>query len=179
MTHTFDFNDDLTLDTGEFMAFDDIENDIDDDDMNFLHDDDFMQFEEGDLFFKKLWRGVKKVARAAAPIAKQLAPTIGKIVGGAVGSFAGAPTIGATVGTHLGNFVQNLEDEGDGSFAGLEADTDTHDEMEAEDFIKPSEDDEGLANNCRVIGASTAIGHDRCRKCCSVDHSETKKWINN
>ena len=28
MTHTFDFNDDLTLDTGEFMAFDDIENDI-------------------------------------------------------------------------------------------------------------------------------------------------------
>ena len=24
MTHTFDFNDDLALDTGEFMAFDDI-----------------------------------------------------------------------------------------------------------------------------------------------------------
>ena len=36
-----------------------------------------------------------------------------------------------------------------------------------------------LANKCRVIGASTAIGHNRCRKCCSVDHSETKKWINN
>ena len=55
MTHTFDFNDDLTLDTGEFMAFDDIENDIDDDDMNFLHDDDFMQFEEGDAMFYPLF----------------------------------------------------------------------------------------------------------------------------
>jgi hypothetical protein len=55
MTHTFDFNDDLTLDTGEFMAFDDIENDIDDDDMNFLHDDDFMHFEEGDAMFYPLF----------------------------------------------------------------------------------------------------------------------------
>ena len=54
MTHTFDFNDDLTRDTGEFMAFDDIENDIDDDDMNFLHDDDFMHFEEGDAMFYPL-----------------------------------------------------------------------------------------------------------------------------
>lgn len=56
MTHMFDFNDDLTLDTGEFMAFDDIENDIDDDDMNFLHDDDFMHFEEGDAMFYPLFK---------------------------------------------------------------------------------------------------------------------------
>lgn len=175
MTHTFDFNDDLALDTGEFMAFDDIENDIDDDDMNFLHDDDFMQFEEGDLFFKKLWRGVKKVARAAAPIAKQLAPTIGKIVGGAVGSFAGAPTIGATVGTHLGNFVQNLEDEGDGSFAGLEADTDTHDEMEAEDFIKPSEDDEGLAEYMASAAATAKTAVDSAAMAGGIATAATAK----
>ena len=175
MTHTFDFNDDLALDTGEFMAFDDIENDIDDDDLNFLHDDDFMQFEEGDLFFKKLWRGVKKVARAAAPIAKQLAPTIGKIVGGAVGSFAGAPTIGATVGTHLGNFVQNLEDEGDGSFAGLEADTDTHDEMEAEDFIKPSEDDEGLAEYMASAAATAKTAVDSAAMAGGIATAATAK----
>ncbi|MEM8915868.1 MAG: hypothetical protein AAGC83_08525, partial [Pseudomonadota bacterium] len=44
---------------------------------------DALAAESDDEFFKKLWRGIKKVAKKVAPIAKKVAPFTGRIIGGA------------------------------------------------------------------------------------------------
>ena len=63
---------------------------------------------EADPFFGKIWNGVKKVAKAAAPIAKRFAPQIGTVIGGALGGPAGA-----AIGGKLGGVVKSLEGEGE------------------------------------------------------------------
>ncbi|MDP5104203.1 MAG: hypothetical protein NWP98_09790 [Erythrobacter sp.] len=63
---------------------------------------------EGDPFFGKIWSGIKKVAKAAAPLAKRFAPQIGTLIGGALGGPAGA-----AIGSKLGGVVKSLEGEGE------------------------------------------------------------------
>lgn len=72
--------------------------------------DGFDQYGDGeDPFLGSLWRGVKKVAKVVAPLAKKFAPQIGTVIGGALGGPAGA-----AIGGKLGSVVKSLEGEDEG-----------------------------------------------------------------
>lgn len=182
MTHTFnlDYGDDFELsDDAAFFDADPMPSFEDEhDDLTFMDMDDmfFEDMEEGDLFFKKLWRGAKKVAKAVAPVAKQLAPQIGKVVGGALGTAIGMPGLGASAGAQLGGFIQNLEADDMGyAFESFEQDDDTADEMDAEDFIDADDPDIALAEFMASAASKTQSAIDSAAMAGAIATAATAK----
>ncbi|MCL4671860.1 MAG: hypothetical protein KJZ64_02770 [Sphingomonadaceae bacterium] len=115
----------------EFESFGEFEN------------DGYFEFEsdlgelEGDPFFGKIWNGVKKVAKAVAPLAKKFAPQIGTVIGGALGGPAGA-----AIGGKLGGVVKALEGEGE---------SESESEMEAQ--YEGDGMDEAIAESMATAGS--------------------------
>ena len=59
-------------------------------------------------FFKRAWRGIKKVARPLGGILKGIAKKALPFVGGALGSFIPIPGVGTALGTAIGGAASNL-----------------------------------------------------------------------
>lgn len=81
---------------------------------------------EGEYFFKKALRGIKKIAQVAAPLAKRLAPIAAKTLVGAI------PGVGATAGPLAGKLVSTLLREGEMEAVQMEAEFFGTNEAEAE-----------------------------------------------
>lgn len=59
-------------------------------------------------FFKRAWKGIKKVARPLGGILKGIAKKALPFVGGALGSFIPIPGVGTALGTAIGGAASNL-----------------------------------------------------------------------
>ncbi|MBD2057530.1 hypothetical protein H6F88_16125 [Oculatella sp. FACHB-28] len=82
--------------------------------------------DEGEYFFKKLGRGLKSLAKVAAPIAKRLAPIAARTLVGMI------PGVGAVAGPLAGKLTSALLKEGEMEAAQLEAQLFGTNEFEAE-----------------------------------------------
>jgi hypothetical protein len=82
--------------------------------------------DEGEYFFKKLGRGLKSLAKIAAPIAKKLAPIAARTLVGMI------PGVGAVAGPLAGKLTQSLLREGEMEATQLEAQLFGSNEYEAE-----------------------------------------------
>jgi hypothetical protein len=71
--------------------------------------------DEGEYFFKNVWRGVQQVAQVAAPLAKQLAPEVARTLIGAI------PGAGAVGGLLAGSLIRQLLQEGEMEAVSMEA----------------------------------------------------------
>lgn len=83
--------------------------------------------DEGEYFFKSALRGIKKVAKAAIPLAKRFAPSVAKALLGAA-----IPGAGAVAGPLAGKLVGALLQEGEMEAAQMEAQFFGTNEAEAE-----------------------------------------------
>lgn len=81
---------------------------------------------ENEYFFKTLLGGIQQVAKAAAPIAKQLAPIAAQTIVGAI------PGVGAIAAPIAGRLVSQLVQEGEMEAAALESQLFGANEFEAE-----------------------------------------------
>ncbi len=82
--------------------------------------------DEGEYFFKKLGKGLKSVAKVAAPFAKKLAPIAARTLVGMI------PGVGAVAGPLAGKLSSALLQEGEMEAAQLEAQLFGTNEFEAE-----------------------------------------------
>jgi hypothetical protein len=82
--------------------------------------------DEGEYFFKKLGKGLKSLAKVAAPIAKRLAPIAARTLVGMI------PGVGAVAGPLAGKLTSALLREGEMEAAQLEAQLFGSNEFEAE-----------------------------------------------
>jgi len=77
---------------------------------SYSESDGFENYADGeDPFLGSIWKGIKKVAKTVAPLAKKFAPHIGSVIGGALGGPAGA-----ALGGKLGSLAKSLEGEDEG-----------------------------------------------------------------
>jgi hypothetical protein len=84
------------------------------------------EWEEGEYFFKNVLRGIRKVAKVAAPLAKRFAPIVAKTLVGAI------PGAGAVAGPLAGKLVSSLLREGEMEAVQMEAQFFGNNEAEAE-----------------------------------------------
>lgn len=101
--------------------------------------------QEGDFFFKKMFRGIGKFVKKAAPILKKVAKVAAPMVGTAIGGPFGA-AIGKAASSLLETDLEDLEDE---------ADQELDQEVDMEEESDPLTDNEVLAEYLGAVAAES------------------------
>ena len=109
---------------GEFDAFDEFEDDYEDDEVEDMLDSALayaLEAEDADEFFKKVWKGIKRVGRGVVSVARKAAPVIGGIARVAGPVLSAIPHPYAQIAGTAAGLLSSLRAEGATEEEALEA----------------------------------------------------------
>ena len=110
---------------------------------------------EDELFFGKVWKGIKKVAKVAAPILRKVAKVAAPLVGTAIGG-----PLGGKIGSFVGNQLES-EYEFEGPLGEYEFESESEAEFESV-MTGPLSEAQGLGELMAAV-ASNAVTDTEAR----------------